>query len=402
MQKSSVLSVSLPIFTHGRVHDRQHRMKNSSDMSYPLGLRITLLAALLLISSCVVAAPPDLGQLRVPPGFSISIFSSQVPGARSMSIAPDGTVYVGTLTEGKVYGLRDTDHDGTADEIVTLASGLDHPNGVAFHAGDLFIAEVSRISVIRDVGAHWQTPVTPSRVYDGYPTDHHHGWKYLRTGPDGRLYTAVGAPCNVCENDRDIYATLTRLNPDGKGFEIIARGLRNSEGFDWHPATHELWLTDNGRDWLGDDRPPDELNHASRPGLHFGFPYCFGKDIPDPDFGSPTACATHQPPEWEFPAHVAALGMHFHTGTRFPAEYRNQLFVAQHGSWNRSTPQGYRLALIRFADGKPVSEQAFAEGWLRPDGTVTGRPVDVAELPDGALLVSDDLNGIIYRITPAK
>ncbi|MDD1650098.1 MAG: PQQ-dependent sugar dehydrogenase [Methylococcaceae bacterium] len=359
-----------------------------------LSLGITLMA-----SACGGAPGPiDLGSIRLPPGFSIAAYTTQVPGARSMSLGDDGTVYVGTLDQGKVYAVRDADGDGRAEQVSTVASGLNAPNGVAWLAGDLYIAEVSRISKIGNIKAHRERPATPEVIYDGYPSDKHHGWKYLRTGPDGKLYTAVGAPCNVCKPEKEVYATLTRLDPDGKNFEIFARGLRNSVGFDWHPVTHELWLTDNGRDWLGNDLPPDELNHAAKAGLHFGFPYCHGKDIADPEFGKEAACSQFTAPEWSFPAHVAALGLRFYTGAAFPVNYRQQLFVAQHGSWNRSQPQGYRVVLVRFEQGKPVAEEAFAEGWLKPDGTVTGRPVDILQMPDGALLVSDDQSGAIYRI----
>lgn len=359
---------------------------------------ITLGLSLAASASGGAPGPIDLGGIRLPPGFSIAVYTDQVPGARSMTLGDDGAVYVGTLDQGKVYAVRDADGDGRAEQVGTVASGLNAPNGVAWLAGDLYIAEVSRISKIGHIKAHRERPGTPEVIYDGYPGDKHHGWKYLRAGPDGKLYTAVGAPCNVCKPEKEIYATLTRLDPDGKNFEIFARGLRNSVGFDWHPETHEVWLTDNGRDWLGDDVPPDELNHAAKAGLHFGFPHCHGKDSADPEFGKAAACSQFTPPEWSFPAHVAALGLRFYTGKAFPADYRQQLFVAQHGSWNRSQPQGYRVVLVRFKDGKPVAEEAFAEGWLRPDGQVTGRPVDVLELPDGALLVSDDKNGAIYRI----
>lgn len=345
------------------------------------------------------AGPIDLSGIRLPPGFVISVFSDQVPGARQMALGDDGTVYVGSLDAGKVYALTDANVDGRADPAVTVASGLNAPNGVAWLKGDLYVAEVSRIGRIGDISHHRNGPQQPATVYDGYPGDRHHGWKYLRAGPDGKLYTAVGAPCNVCQPEKDIYATLTRLDSDGKAFEIIARGLRNSVGFDWHPQSGELWLTDNGRDWLGKDRPPDELNRLTRPGLNFGFPHCFGADISDPEFGKEAPCSAFTPPAWSFPAHVAALGLRFYTGSQFPADYRNQLFVAQHGSWNRSPPQGYRVALVRFEDDRPVAETAFAEGWLRPDGKITGRPVDVLQMPDGALLVSDDQSGAIYRIT---
>lgn len=359
-----------------------------------------LLAGLAMLSGACGSAPHpvDLSGIKLPPGFNISVYSEQVPGARSMTLGEDGTVYVGTLGEGKVYALRDMDGDGRAERVNTVAAGLNAPNGVAWLAGDLYIAEVSRISKISSIKTRLDPSSSPSVVFDGYPRDRAHGWKYLRVGPDGKLYTAVGAPCNVCRPEKDIYATLTRLDPDGKHMEIYARGLRNSVGFDWHPATGELWLTDNGRDWLGDDRPPDELNHAPKPGLNFGFPHCFGKDIADPKFGDEAPCSRFTPPAWSFPAHVAALGLGFYTGTAFPEAYRQQLFVAQHGSWNRSQPQGYRVVLVRFEGGLPVAEAPFAEGWLRPDGTVTGRPVDVLNMPDGALLVSDDMAGAVYRI----
>jgi glucose/arabinose dehydrogenase len=376
-----VMLYSVPLFQRTRIR-------------LALSLGITLMA-----SACGGAPGPiDLGSIRLPPGFSIAAYTTQVPGARSMSLGDDGTVYVGTLDQGKVYAVRDADGDGRAEQVSTVASGLNAPNGVAWLAGDLYIAEVSRISKIGNIKAHRERPATPEVIYDGYPSDKHHGWKYLRTGPDGKLYTAVGAPCNVCKPEKEVYATLTRLDPDGKNFEIFARGLRNSVGFDWHPVTHELWLTDNGRDWLGNDLPPDELNHAAKVGLHFGFPYCHGKDIADPEFGKEAACSQFTAPEWSFPAHVAALGLRFYTGAAFPVNYRQQLFVAQHGSWNRSQPQGYRVVLVRFEQGKPVAEEAFAEGWLKPDGTVTGRPVDILQMPDGALLVSDDQSGAIYRI----
>jgi glucose/arabinose dehydrogenase len=360
------------------------------------------LSGMSMLFACgeIGASPPiDLSLIRLPPGFTISVFSTQVAGARSMALGDDGTVYVGSLGQGKVYALRDADKDGQAEQVSTIADELDAPNGVAWLNGDLYVAEVSRIGIIRDIGAHLASPSVPEAIYEGYPSDRHHGWKYLRVGPDGKLYTAVGAPCNVCKPEKDPYATLTRLDPDGQHFEIIARGLRNSVGFDWHPDNRELWLTDNGRDWLGDDVPPDELNHAPQLGLNFGFPHCFGKGITDPEFGKEAACARFTAPEWEFPAHVAALGIRFYTGDQFPGRYQKQLFVAQHGSWNRTSPQGYRVAMVRFENGRPVAEEAFAEGWLRPDGKVLGRPVDVLQMPDGSFLVSDDHAGAIYRIS---
>jgi glucose/arabinose dehydrogenase len=350
-------------------------------------------------SSRAVAAAADLSEITLPPGFRISIFTDQTPGARSLALGDDGTVYVGTLQEGKVYAIRDDNRDGQGDKVYTVAFGLNMPNGVAFHEGRLYIAEISRILKLEGISGKLTTPPKPTVVYDGYPGDVHHGWKYLRVGPDNKLYVPVGAPCNICNPDKEIYATLTRLDLDGKNFEIYARGIRNTVGFDWHPETRELWFTDNGRDWMGNDLPPEELNHAPRPGLHFGYPFCHGQDIADPSFGQGKSCAQYTPPVWIFPAHVAPLGARFYTGSQFPAEYRGQLFVAQHGSWNRTVPVGYRVVAVRFEADRPVADRVFAEGWLRPGGKATGRPVDILPMPDGALLVSDDERGTIYRIT---
>jgi glucose/arabinose dehydrogenase len=361
-------------------------------------ISLLILLAGFAVSACAEKAEDALGKIKLPPGFRIAVYSDQIPNARSLAVGEDGTVYVGSLGE-KVYALRDNDHDGKAEQVLTIASGLNMPNGVAYHKGDLYIGEINRISKINNITAHLADPPKPETVYDGYPKDRHHGWKYLRFGPDGKLYAPVGAPCNICLQDDPIYASLTRLDADGKNLEIYAKGIRNTVGFDWHPQTGELFFTDNGRDWLGDDQPPEELNAAPKPGLHFGYPYCHGGDIADPQFGKLKACAEFTPPAWKFPAHVAALGIHFYRGQQFPAQYRGQLFVAQHGSWNRSIPQGYRLALVKFKDGKPVGDEVFAEGWLQQNGDVLGRPVDVAELPDGSLLLSDDANGAIYRIT---
>ncbi len=339
-----------------------------------------------------------LGKIRLPEGFHISIYTDQTPNARSLALGDDGTVYVGTMDEGKVYALRDDDHDGKADKVLTLAAGLNDPNGVAFFKGDLYIAEIGRIVKLKDIAAHLADPPKPIVVFDGYPKDRHHGWKYLRIGPDGKLYVPVGAPCNICLSEKEIYASLTRLDVDGRNLEIYARGIRNTVGFDWNPQTGELFFTDNGRDWLGDDVPPEELNAAPKAGMHFGYPFCHGGDIADPEFGNLQACSRFTPPAWKFPAHVAALGIRFYQGRQFPAQYQGQLFVAQHGSWNRSTPQGYRVVLVKFKDGKPVADMIFADGWLQANGDVLGRPVDVLELADGSLLVSDDLKGVVYRI----
>lgn len=336
--------------------------------------------------------------IRLPPGFEIELYSDAVPNARSMALGADGTVYVGTRTLGKVYALPDTDSDGKPDRVVTLAQDLTMPNGVAVVDGALYVAEVQRLIRFKDIARNLDHPPEPEVVYDWFPTDLHHGWKYLALGPDGYLYVPIGAPCNICRSENELHATLVRLKPDGGDFEIFAQGVRNSVGFDWHPVTREMYFTENGRDWMGDDEPPDELNHAPKPDIHFGYPYCHGGLVLDPEFGDDETCVEYAAPAWRFPAHVATLGMKFYTGEQFPVEYKNQLFVAEHGSWNRSVPDGYRIVTVRFQNSTPVSSSVFAEGWLRPDGRTTGRPVDILQLKDGSLLVSDDHGGAIYRI----
>lgn len=339
-----------------------------------------------------------LADVKIPPGFSIDIYADNVPGARSMTLSPSGTLFVGTRGKGKVYAVLDSDHNLTGDQIITLAEGLHMPNGVAIRDGDLYVAEVSRILRFSDIESRLDNPSKPEVITTAYPEDDHHGWKFIAFGPDGKLYVPVGAPCNICRPENDIYASITRLNPDGSGREIVAHGARNTVGFDWHPKTGELWFTDNGRDWLGENRPPDELNRLTQPGQHFGFPFCHGKDIVDPDYGHDRDCSDYTPPAQELGPHVAALGMRFYRGEQFPEKYRNGIFIAEHGSWNRKVPIGYRVMFVTLDGNKPVSYEVFAEGWLR-DGLAWGRPVDVEILPDGSLLVSDDKAGRIYRIS---
>jgi len=283
-----------------------------------------------------------------------------------------------------------------------VASGLNMPNGVAVKDGALYIAEVNRISRIEGVESKPDARAKPEVVFDKYPGDRHHGWKFIRFGPDGRLYVPVGAPCNVCERD-DPYASITRMNEDMKGYEVFARGVRNSVGFDWDPRTREMWFTDNGRDMLGDDLPSDELNHAPKAGMNFGFPYCHQGDTADPDLGRKHACSEFAPPAQKLGAHVAALGARFYTGSMFPAEYRDRLFIAQHGSWNRTKKSGYRVMTAKIVDGKVVDYSVFLEGFLDAASDKNwGRPVDVQVMPDGSLLVSDDFANAIYRVTYAK
>jgi glucose/arabinose dehydrogenase len=365
--------------------------------------KTTLLSALFFSTSLSFAnasTPQELiKQLHLPAGFSISIYADNVPNARSLALGDNGVVFVGSGREGKVYAIQDKDQDGIAEQRYIIAENLSMPNGVAYKDGSLYVAEISRIIRFDHITQQLSQPSKPSVVFDQFPTDTHHGWKYLRFGPDNKLYTAVGAPCNICKPEKDIYASLVRLNADGSQFEVIAHGIRNTVGFDWQPDTQALFFTDNGRDYLGDDSPPDELNHWSTKGEHFGYPYCHGGDIPDPEFGVEKKCKDFTPPAWKFKAHIAPLGLRFYQGQQFPAEYKNQLFVAQHGSWNRTEPQGYRVALVKFNHEQAISEQDFISGWLNKDGEILGRPVDILTLPNGSLLISDDKLGVIYKVS---
>lgn len=315
-----------------------------------------------------------------------------------MVLSPGGVLFVGSRDEGRVYAALDKDRDGKADEVLAVLKGLNTPNGVAFRNGSLYVAEISRILKYEDIEKHLKDPPEPVVVNAGFPKDEHHGWKFIRFGPDEKLYVPVGAPCNICRPQDPIYASLTRIESDGKNREVFAHGIRNTVGFDWHPETQELWFTDNGRDRMGDDVPPDELNHAPKAGLHFGYPYCHGTSVADPEFGKERPCREFVPAAMNLGPHVAALGMRFYTGKMFPDEYRHQVFIAEHGSWNRSAPVGYRITLVRFKNNRPVKYEVFAEGWLN-EGKAWGRPVDVLVMPDGALLVSDDKAGVIYRIS---
>jgi glucose/arabinose dehydrogenase len=358
--------------------------------------RIAFASLLFAFSSLALAAVP-LERIKLPAGFHIEVFADHVDGARSMALGDNGTLFVGSMNAGKVYAIR---HDGAkATQVTTIASGLNTPNGVAVKDGALYVAEINRILRFDAIESHLADPPKPAVVYDKYPTDRHHGWKFIRFGPDGWLYVPVGAPCNICEPG-DPYASITRLKPDGSAMEVYARGVRNSVGFDWDPRTKELWFTDNGRDLMGDDVPSDELNHAPKVGMHFGYPYCHEGDVADPEFGKKRSCSEFTPPAAKLGAHVASLGMRFYTGSMFPAEYRDRVFIAEHGSWNRSKKSGYRVVQVKVENGKVVESGVFAEGFLDvPSDKALGRPVDVLVMPDGALLVSDDLNGAIYRIS---
>lgn len=350
---------------------------------------------LVLMPLAAAADKLPLDRIKLPPGFAIALFA-RVDNARGMALGTENTLFVGSMRAGKVHAVK-FDAAYRATQIHLVAEGLQLPVGVAFRDGALYVSAVSRILRFDGIEKKLADPPPPVTVRDDLPKETHHGWKFIAFGPDGKLYVPVGAPCNICEPDADRYANILRTDV-GKsaGWEVFARGVRNTVGFAWHPETQEMWFTDNGRDWLGDDMPPDELNHAPRAGLHFGFPYCHGGTLADPKFGRP--CADFTPPAQNLGPHVAALGMRFYTGTMFPPAYRNQVFIAEHGSWNRSSKIGYRVTLVRLQGGKAVSYETFAEGWLQNE-SAWGRPADVLVLPDGSLLVSDDHAGAIYRIT---
>jgi glucose/arabinose dehydrogenase len=367
---------------------------------------------MMVLAAVVAAAALVLSDLRrpragsgdperhvvLPAGFAISIFSAEVPDARALVRGDRGTIFVGSRRRGTVYALRDEDGDHVAERRWVIARDLAMPTGLEFRGGALYVAAVDRILRWDGIEDRLDDPPAPVIVRDDFPDDRAHGWKYIRFGPDGLLYVPIGAPCNIC--DREGYAVITRLDPDGTGREVFARGVRNTVGFDFHPDTGELWFTDNGRDWLGDDQPPDELNHAPRAGLHFGYPHCHGGDLLDPEFGEGRDCADYTPPVQKLGPHVAALGMRFYDGTMFPPEFRGRVFIAEHGSWNRSEKIGYRVTMVTLEGGRAVAYEPFATGWLDGD-TVHGRPVDLLVMPDGALLVSDDHAGMVYRIAYA-
>jgi len=341
--------------------------------------------------------PQDpLASISLPPGFSIALFAEGIPRARELALAPDGTVFVGTRGDA-VWALKDTTGDFKADRKTRVLSGLFAPNGVAWHDGALYVAEINRVSRVTfpaGVGG----PVERTTVYSDLPSLTHHGLKYIAFGPDGKLYLPLGMPCNVCLQEDPRFGTIRRMNADGSGVEFIASGIRNTVGFDWHPVTRVLWFTDNGRDNLGDNIPPDELNRLSKVGENFGFPYVHGTDVKDPYYWDRRPAGfTFTPPVQDLGPHVASLGMKFYTGAQFPGRYRSQIFIAEHGSWNRSVPIGYRITLVTLDGDKATSYTVFADNFRRLPGT--GRPVDVLVYSDGSLLVSDDSRGCVYRIS---
>ena len=349
-----------------------------------------------------------LKKISLPDGFKIDVYASGVENARSMTISPSGTVFVGNRKADNVFALIDSDKDGKVDKKYLITDKLTNmPNGVVFHNGNLYVAEVNKIWLFEDVEKNLQKidavgyyPEEPILISDKFPSDKHHGWKYISIGPDNKLYVPVGAPCNICESKDEIYSTITRMDLDGKNQEIYARGVRNTVGFTWHPETGEMWFTDNGRDMLGDNYPPCELNRVQVPNKHYGYPYCHGGDISDPEFGSKYPCDDFVKPVQNLGPHVAPLGVKFYDGNMFPDEYKGDVFIAEHGSWNRTKKIGYRISRVKIENNKSLGYEPFIYGWLDKDkNDAWGRPVDIVFLEDGSMLISDDYANVIYRVT---
>jgi glucose/arabinose dehydrogenase len=353
-----------------------------------------------------VAPPPipaaldklPTAKLKVPPGFNIEVYAAGMANARSLAEGDKGTVFVGSRLVDKVYAIANKDGKRS---VKVLASGLYRPNGVAFKNGTLYIAELSKVSKIDKVEDVIDNPPKPTMIYDNLPKDEAHGWKFIAIGPDNKLYVPVGQPGNNVLHD-DAHGQIRRMNLDGSGAEVIARGVRNTVGFDWNPETKQLYFTDNGRDWMSEDVPQDELNRVSKVGEHFGAPYCLQGNIVDPEFGWGKSCSDYTAPVALLGPHSAALGMRFYTGSMFPKAYKNAIILARHGSWNRSKKVGGDLMVVKLnKDGSVKSSEPFLTGFL-DDNKYIGRPVDVLQLKDGSLLVSDDWNGAVYRITYGK
>lgn len=355
------------------------------------------------ISIANATADVQLDQLTLPDGFQIDVWAADIPSARSLAISDKGIIFVGNRRENNVFAVIDENGDGKADYKYIIGEDLNMPNGVAYKDGDLYVAEVNRILRFKDIENNLENP-TFEVVYDEYPTETHHGWKFISFGPDGMLYVPVGAPCNICKEEDEIFASITRIdvsqsNPQP---EVYVHGVRNSVGFDWNPKTGNFWFTDNGRDMLGDDIPDCELNLATEAGQHFGYPYWHAGTVKDPEFGDKgKPSSAYVAPAEKMGAHVAPLGIRFYEGEMFPSSYGNKAFVAKHGSWNRSKKSGYQVVTVAINDSEKVTGQdVFITGWLDDASQdVWGRPVDVQELPDGSLLISDDMAGCIYRVT---
>ena len=348
--------------------------------------------------------PPNeipLDRLKVPDGFKVEIWAHGLPGGRAMARGDKGKIYVGTRSIGRVYEITDK---GGQRTVRVVAEKMVQPAGVAFANGSLWVASIDKM--LRYDGIEDKPDVQPVDLSDKFkfPPLQHHNWKYIAFGPDKKLYVPFGAPCNICEPPTDEYAQIRRYNPDGSGMEVIARGIRNSIGFDWHPRTRELWFTDNGRDWMGDEGPEEELNRVSKEGADYGFPYCHANGIPDAQIKKSDPCKGVTMPVTLLGPHAAVLGMIFYTGGMFPAAYKDTIFVARKGSWNRTKLFGYDVVNVKVdADGKSAKVVPFVTGFLDAQtNEFWGRPAYVLQMPDGALLISDEHNGAIYRVSYRK
>ncbi len=352
------------------------------------------------LGALVLSSSLAMNQLVLPSGFSIEVYA-RVKNARQMTLGDKGTVFVGTRSsEGRVYALVDKDNDGKIDQRYLVTSGLQLPSGVAFRDGHLYVGAINRILRYKNIENHLARPPEPEVVIDDLPDETHHGWKVLEFSPRGTLFIPVGVPCNICKPDDIYFGTILELDLLSSKYRIFAQGVRNSVGMAFHPVDHSLWFSDNGRDWLGDDLPPDEINRAKDAGMNFGFPYVYGNNQRDPKYAEVTVTNNFTPPVVELGAHVAPLGLTFYTGKQFPDQYRYSLFVAEHGSWNRTRKAGYRVMEIRFNGDRVSQVKPFISGWLDTSSDrAWGRPVDVLQMPDGALLVSDDYAGVIYRVS---
>ena len=341
-----------------------------------------------------------LDRLKVPPGFKVEVYADGVPEARSLALGDKGTVFVSNRLLTDVYAIVD---NGGKREVKKILKGLKSPNGIAFHKGTLYVAERHRITRYDGIEERLDNPPEPKVVIDNLdPTQQPgHFWKFLAFGPDGKLYFNIGAPGNIVMPNYE-QASISRVDPESGVMETYVRGVRNSVGFDWHPKTKELWFANHGRDWISDDMPNDTLHRVAHKGMNFGYPFCHQGDFLDPDYGKGRSCKEFDPPVAKLGAHIAPLGMRFYTGKMFPSEYRNNIFIAMHGSWDRSVKQGYNVMRIALDAKGNAKLEPFLEGFLtdpKADPPMWGRPVDVLVMPDGALLVSDDYNGIVYRIS---
>jgi glucose/arabinose dehydrogenase len=342
------------------------------------------------------AAQIQVDKIKLPQRFKISVWADNMLNARQMAWGAKGTLFVGTRVAGNVYAVTEK---GGKREAKVLLKGLTQPNGLVFKDGALYVATIPTLLKYENIEANLDNPPAPKEIYT-FPKDAHHNWRFLILGPDGKLYFNMGAPCNICMPP-DTHANVARMNLDGTGFEYVAFGVRNSVGADFHPVTKELYFTNHGRDWAGDDFPHDTLHHAPKKGLHFGYPYCHQGDTIDPDFGKGRSCSEFAPPLLLLGPHVAPVGTRFYTGNQFPAEYRNRLFIAQKGSWNRTQKLGYRIMTVDLKPGQPPKYEVFAEGFHQGN-TVLGRPTYIEWMPDGSMLVSDDYHGAIYHVTYSR